>query len=292
MKNFYLIIVGLLVSIATIAGDIERISFTCDYISNNTNESPEQAEISAKKYAQVKALEGKFGLDIIGITETFTNETSTNGSYNTATTTRDISETSVQGEWIEITKEEILKKTYVNGFWHIRVCIEGRARRLAQAKTDIYYAFVNNAHDRQNRNQYYDGDDIFLKFSSPVSGSLCVYLVDEEDMAYCLLPYQNTTTGCHKIEANKEYMLFSEDTDYNADEYTLNCQRDVEHNTLYVIFTPKNMVKASDKNAGTNWLNQSLPRQLSVTDMMKWLAKNQSHDKEMVVHREMITISK
>ena len=50
------------------AGDIERISITYDYISENRNESPEQAEQNAILHAQTKALEEHFGLDVIGIT--------------------------------------------------------------------------------------------------------------------------------------------------------------------------------------------------------------------------------
>jgi hypothetical protein len=35
-----------------------------------------------------------------------------------------------------------------------------------------------------------------------------------------------------------------------------------------------------------------LPRQLSYEDLMKWLAKNQTRDENMVVRREVISIKK
>ena len=178
------------------------------------------------------------------------------------------------------------------GFWHVKVYIAGRARNHSTEKPEIQYTFINNAHDKQNRDQYYDGDDIFLRFSSPVSGALCVYLVDAEQNAYCLLPYQSSTIGYQKIDANQEYLFFSTSTDPNADEYTLNCMQSSEQNALYVIFSPNTFTKAADQQAGKNWRDEQLPRFLSYEDLMKWLARNQTRDENMVVRREVVTIRK
>ena len=198
----------------------------------------------------------------------------------------------MRGEWIETTSQKVLNKIFEKGFWHVKVYIAGRARNHSTEKPEIHYAFINNAHDKQNRDQYYDGDDIFLRFSSPVSGALCVYLVDAEQNAYCLLPYQSSTIGYQKIDANQEYLFFSTSTDPNADEYTLNCMQSSEQNALYVIFSPNTFTKAIDQQAGKNWRDEQLPRFLSYEDLMKWLAKNQTRDENMVVRREVVTIRK
>jgi hypothetical protein len=201
-------------------------------------------------------------------------------------------ETSVRGEWIETTSQKVLDKTFEKGFWHVKVYVAGRARNHSTDKPEIQYAFINNTHDKQNREQYYDGDDIFLRFTSPVSGALCVYLVDAEQNAYCLLPYQSSTTGYQQVDANQDYLFFSTTTDLNADEYTLNTMQSSEHNVLYVIFSPNTFTKAIDQQSGTNWRDEQLPRQLSYEDFMKWLAKIQTRDENMVVRREVITIRK
>ena len=65
-----------------------------------------------------------------------------------------------------------------------------------------------------------------------------------------------------------------------------------EHNVLYVIFSPNTFTKAIDQQSGTNWRDEQLPRQLSYEDFMKWLARNQTRDENMVVRREVITIRK
>lgn len=292
MKRVLLTLCTMLVCLVASADDIKRISITYDYISDNPNETPQQAELRALQLAKQKALEEHFGLDVVGINSTLQRNRQEGGEVTTTADVFSLSETSVRGEWVETTKEQVLKKTFEKGFWHIRVYVAGRARNHSTDKPEIQYAFINNAHDRQHRDQYYDGDDIFLRFSSPVSGALCVYLVDAEQNAYCLLPYQSSTIGYQAVEANNPHLFFSTSTDQQADEYTLNCEKSSEQNALYVIFSPNTFTKAVDQQSGKNWRDEQLPRQLNYQDFMKWLSKNQTRDENMVVRREIVTIRK
>lgn len=292
MKRTLLIICALLICLVSLAGDVKHISITYEYISDNPNETPEQAEQAAIQMAQQKALEEHFGLDVVGITSVMLRNRQEGQKVSSTSDVFSLRETSVRGEWIETTSQKVLNKTFEKGFWHVKVYIAGRARNHSTEKPEIHYAFINNAHDKQNRDQYYDGDDIFLRFTSPISGALCVYLVDAEQNAYCLLPYQSSTIGYQKIDANQEYLFFSTSTDPNADEYTLNCMQSSEQNALYVIFSPNTFTKAADQQAGKNWRDEQLPRFLSYEDLMKWLAKNQTRDENMVVRREVVTIRK
>lgn len=292
MKRTSLIICALLICLVSFAGDIKHISITYEYISDNPNETPEQAERTAIQMAQQKALEEHFGLDVVGITSTMQRNRQEGQQVSSTSDVFSLRETSVRGEWIETTSQKVLEKTFEKGFWHVKVYIAGRARNHSTDKPAIQYVFINNAHDKQNRDQYYDGDDIFLRFTSPISGALCVYLVDAEQNAYCLLPYQSSTIGYQKIDANQEYLFFSTSTDPNADEYTLNTMQSSEQNALYVIFSPNTFTKAADQQAGKNWRNEQLPRQLNYEELMKWLARNQTRDENMVVRREVVTIRK
>ena len=292
MKRFPLIICALLICLVSFAGDIKHISVTYEYISDNPNESSEQAEQTALHLAKQKALEEHFGMDVVGLTSTMQHNRQEGNKVSSSSDVISLRETAVRGEWIETTSQKILDKSFQKGFWYVKVYVAGRARNHSTEKPEINYAFINNAHDRQNRDQYYDGDDIFLRFTSPVSGALCVYLVDAEQNAYCLLPYQSSTTGYQQVDANQDYLFFSTTTDLNADEYTLNTMQSSEHNVLYVIFSPNTFTKAIDQQSGTNWRDEQLPRQLSYEDFMKWLARNQTRDENMVVRREVITIRK
>ena len=292
MKRIPLIIYTLLICLVSFAGDIKHIGITYEYISDNPNETPEQAERTAFQMAQQKALEEHFGLDVVGITSTMQRNRQEGQQVSSTLDVFSLRETSVRGEWIETTSQKVLNKIFEKDFWHVKVYIAGRARNHSTEKPEIQYAFINNAHDKQNRDQYYDGDDIFLRFTSPISGALCVYLVDAEQNAYCLLPYQSSTIGYQATDANQDYLFFSTAFDSNADEYTLNTMQSSEHNMLYVIFSPNTFTKAIDQQSGKNWRNEQLPRQLSYEDFLKWLARNQTRDENMVIRREIITIRK
>ena len=276
----------LLCALSLFAGDIERVSATYEYISDNPNETPAQVETKAFERAKQKALEDKFGLDVSAVTSSFISNT-------TGSNVLSLGGTSVRGEWIETTKEQVLEPAaFKDGFWRIKVRVEGRARNNATEKADIRFTFVRDIQDIESPITFRDGNDLFMRFSTPVAGSLCVYLVDEDQNAFCLLPYDNNASGAQVVEANREYIFFSEKYERGAQEYTLNCARSSEQNVLFVIFSPNTFTKANDRKSGTNWRDEQLPRQLTYEAFLKWLAKNQTKDPSMVVRREIISIRK
>lgn len=293
MKKLFIIVLTLLTCSILFAKDnIERVSLTYEYRSDNPNESPEQAEYKALERAKQKALEDKFGVDVSSINSTFLSSKSNGENAVSTTNVFSIGSTAVKGVWIETIEEKILVKQFDKGFWYVKVYVEGKARHLTETPIEIKAALVNNIHDKDSRELFYDGDDIFLRFLSPVSGNLCVYLIDEEQNAFCLLPYDNNSAGCQKISANEDYLFFSRKTDNEATEYTLNTQRTQESNAVYIIFSPNTFIKATDQKGTENWRNEPLPRSLSYAAFLKWLAKNQTHDPKMVVKTELITIKR
>lgn len=276
----------LVCSLSLFAGDIERVAATYEYISDNPNETPAQVKTKAFERAKQKALEDKFGLDVSAVTSSFVSNT-------TGSNVLSLGGTSVRGEWIETLKEQVLEPAaFKDGFWRIKVRVEGRARNNATEKADIRFTFVRDIQDLESPITFRDGNDLFMRFSTPVAGSLCVYLVDEDQNAFCLLPYDNNASGAQVVEANREYIFFSEKYERGAQEYTLNCARSSEQNALYVIFSPNTFTKANDHKSGTNWRDEQLPRQLTYEAFLKWLAANQKKDASMVVRREIISIRK
>ena len=291
-RGFVLFLLVLACLVSSAKDDIKHVSATYEYISDNENETPEQAEKIALQQAKQHALEEEFGLDVLGMTSSLQTNRQEGQKVKSTSDFMALSETSVRGEWIETIKERVIEKSFDKGFWRVKVYVEGRARNLSIEKVAIEYALINNSHDRENRTQYYDGDDVYLRFTSPVAGALCVYLVDAEGMAYCLLPYQSAQEGCQLVEANREYLFFSSEEDINADEYTLNCQRSSEQNVIFIVYSPNRFAKAWDKQSGKNWRDEQMPRQLDYESFMKWLARNQIRDEAMVVRREIVTVRK
>lgn len=292
MKRLFISILLASVTALCIAGDVVRVSAVYEYASNNPNETPAQAEANAFLAAKQKALEDRFGLDVTKITNTLITSRTEGEKSKSETNVFSAGETAVRGEWIETIQEKVLEKSFTNGFWVIKVRVEGKARNYSTEKADIQYVFVKDVQDMESPVAFRDGSDIFLRFSSPVAGYLCVYLVDEEQNAYCLLPYMSRQTGSHPVEANKDYVFFSPKFDKEAQDYTVNCARSSEQNMMYVVFSPNEFTKAADTQGGKNFRDEQLPRELSYEALMKWLSRNQTKDPDMVVRSTLITIRK
>lgn len=269
---------------------LTNVSITYDYLSNDRNESKAEAEIHAIEKAKRRALEKAFGVDVSSIVVSMDRENFEEGRLFSDEEFFSLGSTVAKGEWIETVTEKILSIYHDGDIWHVRVFVEGKAREKSGVPIDLQYAFINNSHDKQNRTTYYDNDDIFLRFTSPVSGALCVYLIDNEKTAYCLLPYMRSDKGYQDVRANRDYVFFSSDTDKEADEYVLTTQTAVEHNVLYVIFSPNKFTKARDRKGARNWRKQQVPRNLPYKDFVEWLAKVQAADKNMQVRTEVISI--
>lgn len=292
MRRLSIIVCLLLAALGIFAAQVVRVRTTYEYLSNDRNESQAQAEAHALEKAKQRALEEKFGVDVSSIVVSMESEQSVNGARTSSEDFFSLGGTIARGEWISTEKEEVLSSTHNGDYWRVKVYVEGTVREKSGTPVDIRYAFVRHAKDRDNCVMYKDGDDLFLRFSSPVDGALCVYLVDAEKNAFCLLPYMSSGKGYQEISANKEYLFFSYETDRSADEITLNTQSEQENNVLYVIFSPNRFTKAKDNAGGKNWRNEDLPRQLRYADFLKWLAKNQTADAEMVVRTEGIVIER
>jgi len=267
-----------------------KMSYNYTYLSNDRNESQTQAEQHAIERAKQKALEERFGVDVSSIVVSLEQEKTHDGAVTADEDFFSLGGTVARGEWIGEVTEEIIGSNHNGEYWSVKVYIEGLVREKSGAPIDIHYAFINNDHDRDNRTVYYDNDDIFLRFTSPVDGALCVYLVDAEKEAYCLLPYEGNGQGSQAVKANEEYCFFKPQPEVGFGGYVLTTKEQQELNALYLVFSPNVITKARDKKSGQNWRNQEMPRSLSYKDFVKWLADNQTRDERLMVRTEVITV--
>ena len=199
----------------------------------------------------------------------------------------------VRGEWIETIGEPEFKPSFDNGQMIIKVHIKGKIREIVSADINFKTLVLRNGtEDKYEDDTFKSGDDLFLSFTSPISGYVAVYLVDNDGTAFCLLPYQNQEQGNVKINANERYVFFSEKLSPQnlkayVDEYTMTCSHSQELNQVYVVFSPNTFVKATDGKR-----EEALPRELSNEDFQKWLARNRTKDKDMTYKKIAISIRK
>ena len=102
----------------------------------------------------------------------------------------------------------------------------------------------------------------------------------------------------YQVNANKRYLFFSQEEapaeeQPLVDEYALTCERQMEYNYIYVIFSRNQFTKANDAASNKQIDGYAgAPRELSYEDFQKWLGKCMKHDAEMNMKKFPITIKK
>lgn len=255
---------------------------------------PENVNLDKAKYIALERLKIQLIEEEFGSTVSQSNSTlvkNSNGKSDVDFVS--IGGSEVNGEWIETIGTPRYNIYYEKEMLVVSVKAKGRIREIISTAVDVKSLVLRNGiEDRFESDTFKSGDDLYISFQSPTNGYLVVYLVDTEQRAFCLLPYQNMKEGSFNVEANKRYVLFSTQTAASelkpyVDEYTMTCTHDQEINQLYVIFSTSPFVKAIDDK-----LEKELPRELSNEDFQKWLAKYRTRDTNMVVKKTTITIRK
>lgn len=255
---------------------------------------PENVNLDKAKYIALERLKIQLIEEEFGATVSQSNSTlvkNNNGKSDVDFVS--IGGSEVNGEWIETIGTPRYDIYYEKDMLVVSVKAKGRIREIISTAVDVKSLVLRNGiEDRFESDTFKSGDDLYISFQSPTNGYLVVYLVDTEQRAFCLLPYQNMKEGFFNVEANKRYVLFSTQTAASelkpyVDEYTMTCTHDQEINQLYMIFSTSPFVKAIDDK-----LEKELPRELSNEDFQKWLAKYRTRDTNMVVKKKTITIRK
>lgn len=293
MKRLSYILVLLMLTLSAFGQKEKRVEGQFTYHAPE-NVTPAQAKAFALEQARLNAIAEEFGT-IVAQTNITQIETD-----NAQTSTKFVSlgSSDVRGEWIE----DIGKPEYViiyEGNTLIITCkVKGKAREIVVSKTDYLVKVLRNGtDDKYESDQFKSGDDLFMSFQSPVKGFLAVYLVDDDENVQCLLPYSGQQDGIYRVEANKRYVLFSEkDAPRDpVDEYVLQAEHSVEHNQIYVIFSPNQFVKAVDA-ASAKIADEAgivgYPRELSFEKFHQWLAKCRRHDKSLCLTKILLTVKK
>lgn len=253
------------------------------------NVTLEQAKQKALQGARIQALANEFGTTVAQ----HVSIRMKNASGLSETDASSLAESEVKGEWLE----DIGTPTYSTPFYEgnmlvIGCKVKGLAREIITAAIDLKaYVLRNGTEDRFESDQFRAGDDLYLSFTSPVAGYLTVYLVDDDGQAFCLLPYGHQEGGNYQIEANKRYLFFNRkaapaDEREVVDEYSMTCNGDGESDLIYMVFSPTQFYKATDKFSAEN-----LPRQLSYTDFNKWLVTHRRKDAGMNVIKRQILVT-
>jgi len=274
-KSCWLFVFLLLIAAqAGYAQKIRKVSGT-GMVRMGSNMTLDEARVKAEEDAKVNAIESVFGAYVEQQTDLY--------ATNDETTYNIIGSTKVKGEWIETTdirfEDDFRTETGTYGEEQVRyvIChIKGKAREIVP-KANINFEVLNTPDPASRTVDFYDGEQLYLWFKSPVNGYLSVYL-DDGNTAYCLLPdtySPNEFSSGVFVKGDKDYLFFSpEHNDLpqsQVEEYEMFTNKKIEYNTLYIIFSEDKFVKPVLKRK-QNRDNRILPRSLPSAEFQKWLA--------------------
>ncbi|MDE5774638.1 MAG: DUF4384 domain-containing protein [Muribaculaceae bacterium] len=263
-----------------------KVKSTYTYHANR-NETPADAERIALLRAQIKAIEETFGTNV---SETASSIVSTQFDENFFSS---YSNSSVKGEWIETIGKPIYSYEFDDRIPVITCTVEGYVKEIVGIRTDFEAKVLRNSPNlRFESIEFSDGDEMYLYFKSPAGGYLTVFLLcNEDDVALCLLPYRECKEGAFRVDADKEYFLFSKDraTVYPewVDEYKLSTDRQIEFNDLMIIFSPERFNKLS---LNVNEEDITAIKETSIGKFNKWLANLQSKNNDITLNKLTIKI--
>lgn len=279
-------------------------------------ESLTEAKDRALELAKINALENAFGTLVMQGNAVYVENRKTGEKVETNTVFKMIGNTAVKGEIIQVVKTDIketkrkekvnrkkVEKTYIDAV----IVIE--AKELADTKIAIENYPLNSVKMIRPVTRFYEGDDLFIYFRSPVNGYVTVFLDDREN-AQCLLPYRTMPKGQEEampVVADKEYVFFSDKPEHNyfeddffaEDTYELVASSEKDLNELYIIFSKKPLNKPLLKKGERGQLNvelekdsYELPRTIDSKTFKKWLVKIQQIRNDVQVEQQIISIEK
>lgn len=289
-----LLLLSFLISPVVKAGEIKKIRGEAHRFSPDT-ESPQEALRKAILEARIDALKKAFGT-VLTENTTIISDTHEGQTSNTA---HSLSESQVNGVWIKDLEEPTFTVEAVeNGnVYHVKVYGEAREH---YNKIDIDCRLLCNGtdpdKDRLRGDIFYEGDEMYVYFTSPVDGWLSIYLIDDdsERTTQCLVPYDNQKDTAYPIIANREYVFFSKRTaepqyvDF-VTRMIVEARKRVDINDMYIIFSPNEFSQASSTSYkhsrhDTNEediISELMPRETTYKRFNKWLCERRRQDADL-----------
>ncbi len=264
--------------------------------------SKDEAMEEAKHLAMINAIENKFG--------SYIEQDSDVDIENGKTDFKIIGHTRVRGDWLKTTNEKYRedhkrdrgRKKKNRDTW-ITCDITGLVREIRHPETILEFTPLNCRDALCRTYDFKDGESMYLMFRTPREGYLTIFAVQDNNMAYRLLPYQTMPKPYQQalpVEAGKAYLFFSDEKQYDyfpgfsylmADELKMTTDKYKEYLDLYVIFSTnryhKPLLKEPDESG-----DLIVPRSLTREGFEEWLLDNRIYDPSLIYKRITLTIQK
>lgn len=265
--------------------------------------SKEDAMKLARQQAMINAIDNAFGSYVEQDSDMLIEEGKANFKI--------IGHTLVKGDWLKTLKEKYKEESRtIKGstgreteIWII--CeIKGTVLEITKPQINVHFEPRDCPDDLCRTYLFNSGSPMYLTFSTPVDGFLSIYIVEQDHMAYRLIPYQEMPEqylNAVPVKADTEYLFFASDESHDyfedfsylmVDEIYLETAMEKEYVDLYVIFSTEKYKKpllAASEHIANAYV---LPKTLEEIDFMEWLQNSRVYDSEFQFNRITLTVSK
>ncbi|MGN1245339.1 MAG: hypothetical protein ACI4UN_01770 [Muribaculaceae bacterium] len=255
------------------------------------DESLNVARSKAIDRARIQALSQKFGTTV--------SSSSNSRVHNGKTSFFQIGMNEVKGEWLGDVSDPVIT-TEIDPATQLPVItarVKFKAREIVNEAVPVEAHILRNGTSLKNEdNEFFSGDQMYIHFKAPIDGYLVIYELGETDNVARLIPYDRSRRQAYIIKANKDYIFFSlnhlndGELKSTVDEITMTASKATEWNRYCFIFSPNEFVRAIDQDGGSGSGTKlglghqgsvKLPRTLKNEDFQKWLTQSRSRDRKM-----------
>lgn len=222
-----------------------------------------------------------------------------------------IGHTLVRGDWLKTISEKFdEEKRKVRGrqgtgheVW-ISCRITGKIREIDHVETALEFTPLNCPDLVCRTYDFKDGEPFYLSFRTPVDGFLSIFITDESQMVYRLLPYQKMPLeylNAVPVMADNPYLFFLNEEAHEyfpgfsymmTDEIIMNTSQMQEFLDLFVIFSTSDYNKPLLKGEEEVERSFVTPKSLDLKKFEEWLADNRINDPAFFYKRVTLTIKK
>lgn len=267
-------------SLSWAAPGIKTVTGVYTYYGDKST-SPAECKRLALEGARLDALSKEFGTivtqDIM--------QSDRIGSRGETNKFLSLSSTEVKGEWIADEGEPVFDISLDKDDNFVVTCkVKGKAREISNQASEFTALVLRNGNKPNNAStNFYDGDDLFLYFTSPDDGYVSVFLSLEDGNVYQMLPYLMDTTGEAKVKKGYDYVFFdaskAEGSFGTPDQFRITTDGEIEFNKIYVVFSPSYFAKPVTRPRQSV---EEMPS-MSEDDFSKWLVKTRRNDPRLGV---------
>jgi hypothetical protein len=237
---------------------------------NDPRKTKLQYEFEAEQIAKENALDKEFGTMLRSNYErlTVTEMQGRSVAFNSDIRSNYIS-SYPNGEWIKDKSKNCTEEKDEKGNYWLICYVTGYARKIESAAVGFESFLLDGTDPKLNKTTtFVDGEKGYLYFKSPENGYLTVFY-DDFNEVQCLIPYSKSKEKSLKVEANHEYILFSQ-----VEDLTFYTEMPSDFNLVYVLFSP-NQIDGYNYNPPENLKGGYFKsKSMSRENFQEWFQKN------------------